>query len=205
MLKLATLTELIQSPTEGLDSSAAPWLMLLQSPVLLAKASNYGLVDPISGTKGKRSFWNRGSSPCFLLSSMKYNCLWSTWSVLDVCCAVKNKDKLWRCSALQCSSYFTVLQMELADIKDIYARKKEIPFSSEQKWMAVKCTLKNQVKQTVLWAGFVFLIVHLNNGHETVSLQQTVHSEVNCIRRKNWANLRIPDLGVILAGSAVLE
>lgn len=95
--------------------------------------------------------------------------------------------------------------MELADIKDIYARKKEIPFSSEQKWMAVKCTLKNQVKQAVLWAGFVFLIVHFNNGHEMVSLQQTVLSEVKCIRRRNWANLRIPDLGVILVGSAVLE
>uniref|UniRef100_A0A669QUY3 P-type Ca(2+) transporter n=1 Tax=Phasianus colchicus TaxID=9054 RepID=A0A669QUY3_PHACC len=36
------------------------------------------------------------------------------------------------------------MKMELADIKDSYARKKEIPFSSEQKWMAVKCTLKNQ-------------------------------------------------------------
>ncbi|KAM6409256.1 calcium-transporting ATPase type 2C member 2 isoform 2-T2 [Rhynochetos jubatus] len=36
------------------------------------------------------------------------------------------------------------MKMELADIKDIYVRKKEIPFSSEQKWMAVKCTLKNQ-------------------------------------------------------------
>ncbi|XP_010013328.1 PREDICTED: calcium-transporting ATPase type 2C member 2 [Nestor notabilis] len=36
------------------------------------------------------------------------------------------------------------MKMELADIKDIYVRNKEIPFSSEQKWMAVKCTLKNQ-------------------------------------------------------------
>lgn len=60
--------------------------------------------------------------------------------------------------------------MELADIKDIYVRKKEIPFSSEQKWMAVKCTLKSQVKQTVVLAGFMLLIVHLNNGLEMVSL-----------------------------------
>ncbi|NWW75204.1 AT2C2 ATPase, partial [Climacteris rufus] len=36
------------------------------------------------------------------------------------------------------------MKMELADIKDSYVREKEIPFSSEQKWMAVKCTLKNQ-------------------------------------------------------------
>lgn len=49
--------------------------------------------------------------------------------------------------------------MELADIKDIYVRNKEIPFSSEQKWMAVKCTLKNQVKQTVVLLSFMFLIV----------------------------------------------
>lgn len=60
--------------------------------------------------------------------------------------------------------------MELAYIKDIYVRKKEIPFSSEQKWMAVKCTLKNKVKQTVVLAGFMFLIMLLNNGHGTVSL-----------------------------------
>ncbi|TFK08916.1 purpurin [Platysternon megacephalum] len=40
------------------------------------------------------------------------------------------------------------MKMELSDIKDIYIRKKEIPFSSEQKWMAVKCMLKNQY---LLW------------------------------------------------------
>lgn len=74
--------------------------------------------------------------------------------------------------------------MELADLKDIYVRKKEIPFSSEQKWMAVKCTLKAQVKQTAALAGFVFLIVVLNNGHETVSLQQILCSEVNYVRRR---------------------
>lgn len=55
-VKPVTLTKLIQSPTEGLDSSVAPWLVLSQSPVLLAKASNYGLVYPISGTKGKDLF-----------------------------------------------------------------------------------------------------------------------------------------------------
>ncbi|NWS21715.1 AT2C2 ATPase, partial [Pachyramphus minor] len=41
------------------------------------------------------------------------------------------------------------MKMELADIKDIYVRKKEIPFSSEQKWMAVKCTLKNQDQEDI--------------------------------------------------------
>lgn len=85
---------------------------------------------------------------------------------------------------LQCSFCFTSLQMELADIKDIYVRKKEIPFSSEQKWMAVKCTLKNQVKQTEAGAGFMFLIVHLNKGHEMLSLQQIMFSGVNYVGRK---------------------
>lgn len=60
--------------------------------------------------------------------------------------------------------------MELADIKDIYVRKKEIPFSSEQKWMAVKCALKNEVKRPMVFVGFMFLIVQFNNGHEMVSL-----------------------------------
>lgn len=35
--------------------------------------------------------------------------------------------------------------MNLGSIKDSYIRKKEIPFSSEQKWMAVRCSLKNEV------------------------------------------------------------
>lgn len=35
--------------------------------------------------------------------------------------------------------------MNLGGIKESYIRKKEIPFSSEQKWMAVKCSLKNEV------------------------------------------------------------
>lgn len=35
--------------------------------------------------------------------------------------------------------------MDLSDVKDSYVRKQEIPFSSEQKWMAVKCSPKNEV------------------------------------------------------------
>ncbi|XP_047931004.2 calcium-transporting ATPase type 2C member 2 [Anser cygnoides] len=48
------------------------------------------------------------------------------------------------------------MKMELADIKDIYVRKKEIPFSSEQKWMAVKCTLKNQDQEDVYFMKGAF-------------------------------------------------
>uniref|UniRef100_A0A669R7G8 ATPase secretory pathway Ca2+ transporting 2 n=1 Tax=Phasianus colchicus TaxID=9054 RepID=A0A669R7G8_PHACC len=48
------------------------------------------------------------------------------------------------------------MKMELADIKDSYARKKEIPFSSEQKWMAVKCTLKNQDQEDIYFMKGAF-------------------------------------------------
>ncbi|XP_074957356.1 calcium-transporting ATPase type 2C member 2 [Phalacrocorax aristotelis] len=48
------------------------------------------------------------------------------------------------------------MKMELADIKDIYVRKKEIPFSSEQKWMAVKCTLKNQDQDDIYFMKGAF-------------------------------------------------
>ncbi|XP_014444858.1 calcium-transporting ATPase type 2C member 2 [Tupaia chinensis] len=36
------------------------------------------------------------------------------------------------------------LKMDLGDIKESYVRKTEIPFSSEQKWMAVKCSPRGQ-------------------------------------------------------------
>ncbi|XP_034973810.1 calcium-transporting ATPase type 2C member 2 [Zootoca vivipara] len=48
------------------------------------------------------------------------------------------------------------MKMELSDIKDIYIRKKEIPFSSEQKWMAVKCALKNQGQEEVYFMKGAF-------------------------------------------------
>uniref|UniRef100_A0A8D0KX03 Calcium-transporting ATPase n=1 Tax=Strix occidentalis caurina TaxID=311401 RepID=A0A8D0KX03_STROC len=48
------------------------------------------------------------------------------------------------------------MKMQLADIKDIYVRKKEIPFSSEQKWMAVKCTLKTQDQEDIYFMKGAF-------------------------------------------------
>nr|XP_009681234.1 PREDICTED: calcium-transporting ATPase type 2C member 2 [Struthio camelus australis] len=48
------------------------------------------------------------------------------------------------------------MKMELTDIKDIYIRKKEIPFSSEQKWMAVKCMLKNQDQEDIYFMKGAF-------------------------------------------------
>ncbi|XP_062997114.1 calcium-transporting ATPase type 2C member 2 [Elgaria multicarinata webbii] len=48
------------------------------------------------------------------------------------------------------------MKMELSDIKDIYVRKKEIPFSSEQKWMAVKCALKEEGLEEVYFMKGAF-------------------------------------------------
>ncbi|KAJ6657173.1 hypothetical protein lerEdw1_002762 [Lerista edwardsae] len=48
------------------------------------------------------------------------------------------------------------MKMELSNIKDAYVRTKEIPFSSEQKWMAVKCTLKNQGPEEVYFMKGAF-------------------------------------------------
>ncbi|XP_030811997.1 calcium-transporting ATPase type 2C member 2 [Camarhynchus parvulus] len=67
------------------------------------------------------------------------------------------------------------MKMELADIKDIYVRKKEIPFSSEQKWMAVKCTLKNQDQDNIYFmkGAFEEVIQHCtlyNSGGISLSL-----------------------------------
>ncbi|XP_042527391.1 calcium-transporting ATPase type 2C member 2 [Dipodomys spectabilis] len=36
------------------------------------------------------------------------------------------------------------MKMDLSHVKDLYVRREEIPFSSEQKWMAVRCSLKNE-------------------------------------------------------------
>ncbi|XP_030327099.1 calcium-transporting ATPase type 2C member 2 isoform X1 [Strigops habroptila] len=67
------------------------------------------------------------------------------------------------------------MKMELADIKDIYVRNKEIPFSSEQKWMAVKCTLKNQDQDDIYFmkGAFEEVIRHCslyNSGGISLSL-----------------------------------
>nr|XP_008984558.3 calcium-transporting ATPase type 2C member 2 isoform X3 [Callithrix jacchus] len=41
------------------------------------------------------------------------------------------------------------MKMDLSDIKNSYIRKTEIPFSSEQKWMAVKCSPKTEDQEDI--------------------------------------------------------
>ncbi|KAF5918555.1 hypothetical protein HPG69_004990 [Diceros bicornis minor] len=61
------------------------------------------------------------------------------------------------------------MKMNLSDIKDSYVRKKEIPFSSEQKWMAVKCSPKNEEQEDIYFMKGAFEeVIHYctmyNNG-----------------------------------------
>uniref|UniRef100_A0A5F5PXJ5 Calcium-transporting ATPase n=1 Tax=Equus caballus TaxID=9796 RepID=A0A5F5PXJ5_HORSE len=48
------------------------------------------------------------------------------------------------------------MKMDLSDIKDSYVRKKEIPFSSEQKWMAVECRPKNEEQEDIYFMKGAF-------------------------------------------------
>ncbi|XP_017399110.1 calcium-transporting ATPase type 2C member 2 isoform X1 [Cebus imitator] len=41
------------------------------------------------------------------------------------------------------------MKVDLSDIKNSYVRKKEIPFSSEQKWMAVQCSPKTEDQEDI--------------------------------------------------------
>uniref|UniRef100_K7G8X2 Calcium-transporting ATPase n=1 Tax=Pelodiscus sinensis TaxID=13735 RepID=K7G8X2_PELSI len=99
------------------------------------------------------------------------------------------------------------MKMELSDIKDIYVRKKEIPFSSEQKWMAVKCMLKNQGQEDIYFMKGAFEEViqyctMYNNGGIPLPLtpqQKTVYIQEE--KRMGSVGLRVlalasgPELG----------
>ncbi|XP_074864365.1 calcium-transporting ATPase type 2C member 2 isoform X2 [Carettochelys insculpta] len=99
------------------------------------------------------------------------------------------------------------MKMQLSDIKDTYVRKKEIPFSSEQKWMAVKCMLKNQGQEDIYFMKGAFEEViqyctMYNNGGIPLPLTpQQKASYVQEERRMGSLGLRVlalasgPELG----------
>ncbi|XP_065272414.1 calcium-transporting ATPase type 2C member 2 [Emys orbicularis] len=99
------------------------------------------------------------------------------------------------------------MKMELSDIKDIYIRKKEIPFSSEQKWMAVKCTLKNQGQEDIYFMKGAFeeviqyCTMYNNGGIPLPLMPQQKASYVQEERRMGSLGLRVlalasgPELG----------
>uniref|UniRef100_A0A8C3XD23 Calcium-transporting ATPase n=1 Tax=Cyanoderma ruficeps TaxID=181631 RepID=A0A8C3XD23_9PASS len=96
---------------------------------------------------------------------------------------------------------------ELADIKNIHVRKKEIPFSSEQRWVAVKCTLKNQDQEDIYFmkGAFEEVIQHCtlyNSGGISLSLtpqQKALYQQEE--KRMGSSGLRVlalasgPELG----------
>ncbi|XP_072492296.1 calcium-transporting ATPase type 2C member 2 isoform X1 [Notamacropus eugenii] len=99
------------------------------------------------------------------------------------------------------------MKMDLSDIKDSYLRKKEIPFSSEQKWMAVKCSLKNEEQEEVYFMKGAFEEViryctMYNNGG--IPVQLTPQQKSFCLqeeKRMGSLGLRVlalasgPELG----------
>ncbi|KAG8513142.1 Calcium-transporting ATPase type 2C member 2, partial [Galemys pyrenaicus] len=48
------------------------------------------------------------------------------------------------------------MKMDLSNVKESYVRKKEIPFSSEQKWMAVKCSPKTENQEDIYFMKGAF-------------------------------------------------
>ncbi|XP_023101803.2 calcium-transporting ATPase type 2C member 2 isoform X2 [Felis catus] len=100
-----------------------------------------------------------------------------------------------------------LVEMGLADVKDSYVRKKEIPFSSEQRWMAVKCSPKTADQEDVYFmkGAFEEVINHCtsyNNGGLSLPLtpQQTALCQQE-ERRMGSLGLRVlalasgPELG----------
>ncbi|XP_077610302.1 calcium-transporting ATPase type 2C member 2 [Crocuta crocuta] len=75
------------------------------------------------------------------------------------------------------------MKMDLGDIKDSYVRKKEIPFSSEQKWMAVKCSPKNEDQEDIYFmkGAFEEVINYCTTyNHGGISLPLTPQQRAFC-------------------------
>ncbi|XP_075851942.1 calcium-transporting ATPase type 2C member 2 [Microcebus murinus] len=99
------------------------------------------------------------------------------------------------------------MKMDLSDIKNSYVRKKEIPFSSEQKWMAVKCSPKNEDREDVYFmkGAFEEVVRHCTTyNHGGIPLPLTPQQRSLCLqeeKRMGSLGLRVlalasgPELG----------
>ncbi|KAM6177471.1 calcium-transporting ATPase type 2C member 2 [Erethizon dorsatum] len=99
------------------------------------------------------------------------------------------------------------MKMDLGDIKDTYVRQKEIPFSSVQKWMAVRCHPRNEDQEDIYFMKGAFEEVircctTYNNGG--IALPLTPQQEAFCLqeeKRMGSLGLRVlalasgPELG----------
>ncbi|XP_012411378.1 calcium-transporting ATPase type 2C member 2 [Trichechus manatus latirostris] len=87
------------------------------------------------------------------------------------------------------------MKMGLSGIKDSYVRKKEIPFSSEQKWMAVKCSPKNEAQEDIYFMkGALEEVIHhcTMYNHGGISLPLTPQQQSLCLHEEN----RMASLGL---------
>ncbi|KAM9192336.1 calcium-transporting ATPase type 2C member 2 [Dugong dugon] len=87
------------------------------------------------------------------------------------------------------------MKMGLSGIKDSYVRKKEIPFSSEQKWMAVKCSPKNEAQEDIYFmkGALEEVIRHCTMyNHGGISLPLTPQQQSLCLHEEN----RMASLGL---------
>ncbi|XP_033613788.1 calcium-transporting ATPase type 2C member 2 isoform X2 [Fukomys damarensis] len=99
------------------------------------------------------------------------------------------------------------MKMDLGDIRDTYVRQKEIPFSSAQKWMAVRCRSKSEDQDDIYFMKGAFEEVirsctTYNNGG--IALPLTPQQEAFCLqeqKRMGSLGLRVlalasgPELG----------
>ncbi|XP_055992123.1 calcium-transporting ATPase type 2C member 2 [Sorex fumeus] len=99
------------------------------------------------------------------------------------------------------------MKMDLSDVKDSYVRKKEIPFSSEQKWMAVLCSPRSEDGEDVYFMkGALEEVMRCcaTYNHGGLPLPLTPQQRAGCLqeeRRMGSLGLRVlalasgPELG----------
>ncbi|XP_007937398.1 calcium-transporting ATPase type 2C member 2 [Orycteropus afer afer] len=102
------------------------------------------------------------------------------------------------------------MKMGLGDAKESYVRKQEMPFSSEQKWMAVRCSPKNEGQEDVYFmkGAFEEVIHHCTTyNHGGIPLPLTPQQQALCKqeeRRLASLGLRVlalasgPELGQLM-------
>ncbi|XP_064129564.1 calcium-transporting ATPase type 2C member 2 [Loxodonta africana] len=87
------------------------------------------------------------------------------------------------------------MKMGLSDSKDSYVRRKEIPFSSEQRWMAVKCSPKNEEQEDIYFmkGALEEVICHCTMyNHGGISLPLTPQQQSLCLHEES----RMASLGL---------
>uniref|UniRef100_G3TIG8 Calcium-transporting ATPase n=1 Tax=Loxodonta africana TaxID=9785 RepID=G3TIG8_LOXAF len=89
------------------------------------------------------------------------------------------------------------MKMGLSDSKDSYVRRKEIPFSSEQRWMAVKCSPKNEQDEQediyFMKGALEEVICHCTMyNHGGISLPLTPQQQSLCLHEES----RMASLGL---------